>query len=756
MGKRPGSWRRHSISLVILGLALVLLALGFVAGFAGPSYPYGLIAGVLVGPVGALWAASGARASALRGALALRQAFARAGALVLVIALVAAVHGVRVGFCDVTSDFLRLALGAGVGAVTACVWGVTVAQWVKVRWAVYALALLLPVGGYGVSFLRFYTSPMVFAFDHFAGYFAGTLYDTDLGSLDRLWTYRAGTLGLVTALSSLVLLAEVPLLMWWTRRGTCGVGLAGCLLAWGIALRGPQVGHYQTTSSVVAALGEELSSERCDVVFDAGLGRPTATLLAWECDAHVRELEQHLELPAPSRIRVFLFASADQKAALMGARHVYVAKPWRKEVYINAAPFPHPVLRHELAHVVAGAAGRGPFTVAGNAWGLVPDPGRIEGIAVMAAPPEDETLTLAQWSAAMKQLGILPSLGNLFQLGFFGTNSSSAYTVAGAFMQWVAQEHGVGTVTAWYGGASLEVLTGTTFAQLEHDFGAFLDQIAVSATELEVARARFERPAVLQRRCPHQVDGALTTGLTWLGRGNCDKALEAFDQVLTMDASALRAELGRAECAQRQDDWQAASVMYRNLAASGFATTYFKAAAWERAGDVAWQQSDTRLATELYDKARTMTVDEDTLRQLDIKQQAVTGASEHERTAVARFFFGPQGQGSFPFYTGNLLGEWAAREDSAVARYLLGKQYAAANQWSLAARELQHALRGDLQPRVRREALRVLLVASCATRDEAPMQWAWRELASDRDLTVAQYEGFHALARRCGALSPQH
>lgn len=732
----------------------MLLALGWVPGFAGPSYPYGLIAGVLVGPLGAVWAANGVKATHLRGALALRQTFARGAVLALVVAGVAVVHGLRIGFCDAGSDFLRLALGPGVGALTACVWGAAVAQWVNARWALYGLALLLPVGGYAMSFVRFYTSPMVFAFDHFAGYFAGTLYDTDLGSLDRLWSYRAGTVGLVTVLSSLVLLAEVPLLMWWRRRGTLALGFAGLSLATVIALRGPQLGHYQTTSSVAAALGDELSSERCDVVFDAALGKANAELLAWECDVHLRELERQLELSAPARIRVFLFASADQKAALMGARHVYVAKPWRQEIYINAAAFPHPVLRHELAHVVAGAAGRGPFKVAGSAWGLVPDPGRIEGIAVMVAPPEDESLTLAQWSAAMKQLGILPPLGGLFQLGFFGTNSSSAYTVAGAFMQWIAQEHGMATITAWYGGASLEVLTGKSFAQLEHDFGAFLDQIAVSTTELAVARARFERPAVLQRPCPHQVDGTLTAGLTWLGRGNCDKALEAFDQVLAMDASALRAELGRAECAQRRDDWQAASLLYQKLAASGFASTYFKAAAWERAGDLAWQHSELRLATELYDKARTRTVDEDTLRQLDIKQYALESASEQERTAVARFFFGPQGQGTFPLYTGNLLGEWVAREASALASYLLGKQYAAANQWSFAITHLQQALRGELQPRVRREALRVVLLASCAVRDGALVQQSWRELASDRALTIAQYEGFHALARRCGALEP--
>jgi len=45
-------------------------------------------------------------------------------------------------------------------------------------------AVSLPLLGVVVSVGRFYTSPMVFAFDPFFGYFSGTLYDTviDAGS----------------------------------------------------------------------------------------------------------------------------------------------------------------------------------------------------------------------------------------------------------------------------------------------------------------------------------------------------------------------------------------------------------------------------------------------------------------------------------------------------------------------------------------------------------------------------------------------
>src|SRR6185369_12356527 len=115
----------------------------------------------------------------------------------------------------------------------------------------------------------------------------------------------------------------------------------------------------------------------------------------------------------------------------MGASSTYIAKPWRAEVYVQRAAYPHPVLGHELAHVVAGSFGRGPFRIAGAVGGLLPNPGLIEGIAVAAAP-DDEELEGAQWARAMMDIGILPDMEHVFSLGFLGDASSKSYTLAGA------------------------------------------------------------------------------------------------------------------------------------------------------------------------------------------------------------------------------------------------------------------------------------------------------------------------------------
>src|SRR5690606_2865252 len=161
-----------------------------------------------------------------------------------------------------------------------------------------------------------------------------------------------------------------------------------------------------------------------------------------ECDAHLAAHEEYFGARLSGRVTVFAFASSGQKGGLMGASNTYIAKPWRREVYIQSDNYPHPVLAHELAHVVAGAFGRGPLLVAGPLGGWIPDPGRIEGFAVAAAPREDSDQTLLEWSAALQELELLPDLRKNFRLTFLGEYSSKAYTVAGAFVTWLRERHG--------------------------------------------------------------------------------------------------------------------------------------------------------------------------------------------------------------------------------------------------------------------------------------------------------------------------
>src|SRR5262249_5931263 len=118
-------------------------------------------------------------------------------------ALLATLHGLRAGFCDAPLGYELWATGPGPGAVLGGAWGAAAGLLAARRrrarlWAVL-LALAGPLGSFVIGLVRFYTSPMVFGFDPFVGYFAGPLYDTVVDPGNRLLSYRIGSVASLLA-----------------------------------------------------------------------------------------------------------------------------------------------------------------------------------------------------------------------------------------------------------------------------------------------------------------------------------------------------------------------------------------------------------------------------------------------------------------------------------------------------------------------------------------------------------------------------
>ncbi|MGH7329955.1 MAG: hypothetical protein ACREJX_16540, partial [Polyangiaceae bacterium] len=357
----------------------------------------------------------------------------------------AIVHGVRVGFCDFAGGVIGFLLTAAVGTVLGGIWGACVGEvahrFVRRRLVCVLGSLAAPLACVIVGLLRFYTSPIVFSFDPFVGYFSGSFYDTVIDPGSALLSYRLGTLATITfvlAASSLLdrdgkkfgRAASNETTLARTILAVVALGTSLWITANGIAL-----GHWQTSESIAKDLGGKKSGARCDVVYPDSIREKDALLLVKDCDEEIASDEKVLGVRGPDRITAFFFRDAGDKKRLMGAADVYIAKPWRHEVYLQVEGYPHPVLGHEIAHVVAGSFGRGPFRIAGELGGLWPNPGLIEGTAVATAPEEGE-LTDATWARAMLDLGILPPMRELFSVDFLGRSGAQSYTAAGSFIRW--------------------------------------------------------------------------------------------------------------------------------------------------------------------------------------------------------------------------------------------------------------------------------------------------------------------------------
>lgn len=751
------------------------IAIGFVPLFAGPGYELAIAIGLVMPTVCAVVAAVEAfvspRAPSADPPLVIVLRGLRTGLLLFLISLAFAVaHALRIGPCDLLGGTLTLALGPGaglllsgaIGAAIGLVAGATPLR--RPRRVASIVAGLAPLASALVALGFFYATPAVFAFDPFVGFFSGTLYDEVVEAGRPLLTYRAGTgltiLAIVFGAAAIERearprVARPPLLV------------LGALAALGSAILigyGPELGHRSTAASIARVLGGSRQGPRCDVVFPRALHEGEAELLVRDCEEALVGVERRLGIAYPGRVTAFFFKDADQKRRLMGAAETYVAKPWRREVYLQIAAYPHPVLAHEIAHVVAGTIARGPFRVAGAAGGLLPNPGLIEGLAVAAAPERDE-LTPAQWARAMKELAILPKLSRIFGGGFLAQNSATAYTVAGAFVQW-SYDHGFGeAVRAWYGGAPFEQAFGISFAEAERRFLAHLDEVPLPDSARAVAKGRFDRPAIWGRRCPHVVERLRDEAESCREVGDLAKADRKLDALLALDRVDPAARLERARLAGDRGDDPAMRAQLVGLATDARIPATAVARAREALGDLELREGALDRAREEYAAARPLVLDEDWSRNLDVKSWSTgdperarrigrllaakrRGREARDETAVATIDLAV-------FAGGCEAGCDDRAEEVALVRYLLArrlveaKAFREAERWLAAADSERLA---TVSPRLVREKARLLVLAACmddpATR--APKLDA--ALAEERRVPPAndgRREAIARLAERC-------
>jgi tetratricopeptide (TPR) repeat protein len=743
------------VALVVAVLSLG--AIGFLPLFGGPGYEASLAAGLILPTAVAVATAVETAVMGVDPGEALWRGLGGGMVLSLLGLVLTWLHGLRSGYCDPLGGTVLYLLGGGFGSLMGGAWGAVAgiaasfAGKRRVGLAV-VLALLGPLAGIGASLWRFYASAMVFAFDPFFGVFAGPLYDTVVERTAELVTYRAGSLMTLLGLGVLAACTErAGDGRFRPRRVPWVVGMAGAAAAVGsisIALAGPSLGHYTTPASLRQALGRQVTVGHCEVVHAKSILARDALALGRDCDAHLAELGEYLGTAAPGPVTVFLFANAVEKGRLMGASHTQIAKPWRREVYLAQAGYPHPVLRHELAHVVAGAFGQGPFRVSGPLRGWVPDPGRIEGLAVAAAP-DDGDLTLPEEARAMLDLGLLPPLERVFRLSFLGENSSTAYTVAGAFVAWMRDKYGREALARWYGGASLASLAGgKSLEALEAEWKASLGSVRLPPGALEAARLRFDRPAIFARRCPRIVDRLEREAAMSLAVGDHQDARAAFERLLGLDPGHVPARLGLATCALRAGSETEARSRLGVIEKDTSLRLLDRFRAQEMLADIDFVHGRTEALA--YGEIAQVTIDPDRLRQLELKVSAA--GDPLARRAIAALLVGDLGLGQSFGVAAALLGEWSrARPDDGTPDYLLGRNFFKQGRWRDGAEHLDRALDRSLQlEAVEREALRQRMLVACAEADPEAAKRAHARLVARPELGAAFRQRVDELVRRCG------
>lgn len=637
--------------------------------------------------------------------------------LLLVLPLdILSANAVHAPNCNFTAGLTWWLVLPVVSVAVATAWGVALGLLpLRRRWAV-VMGYVVVLGSLAWGFWRFYAEAPVCQYDPFAGYFSGSLYDAHIEVTTALLAARlyhlAGGVAVLLIAARFFVPGELRL-AWRSgerRRGLSVAVLGAVALVVGLYFAGGPLAYTVTSRNLARALGGEHHTPHFVIHYPAG-SLTTQELALHAADAEFRwhQLRRFYGVAPAHKIRIFYFADDEQKRRLYGAADVDMAKPWRLEVYLTQRGFPHPVLKHELAHAFSAVFGDRVFGVSfrwGRVLGFLPvplfNPGLIEGSAVAASWGARGGLTRHQWARAVILLGKAPPMRAVMGYGFLASSAGRSYTLAGSFCRFLVQNHGPAPFRQVYlNGGDFRAAYGKSLAQLESQWKKFLGTVPLTKRELGLARERFRPRAIFARPCIHEIARLDRMADRQLARGRYGAAVSTYRLMCRFDPGSPGHLLGLVYAETERDREGAALVAARKLWRHPATTPPLRARTLWLLGNQAWRRGSLARARDLFAGAAKFPLGESSTRDLTVRRMAVADPAL-ERSL--RPLMVPAAND--PPHPGAWLKLAKRHPQLGVAHYLVGSYLLGKGAYRAAAAALQKARALGLpDDRFRREAL---------------------------------------------------
>jgi len=608
-----------------------------------------------------------------------------------------ALSSLRVRQCAPGEGLAFMLLGPAVGCALAACAGVWVAGSMSRPRLSPWVAAAIPLGAALLGLWAFYATPTVYVFGAFAGYFPGAIYDDLVQIPTRYLTYRATML--VAVLSLAVLFDALWDPSYW---------------------HGDSLGHWVSEDYLVERLGKTEEGRHCVVHMPRETLPEDARRLLDDCDFHVERTRRLVGLSSTEPVTAYFFRNRNEKKDLIGVGRTLIAKPWRGEVYLQMAGWPHPVLGHEIVHAVLREVGRGPFSVAATLGGLIPNPGIIEGAAVALAWDLRDDLDPDQWSRIMMDRMELPTAQAVMSVKFSALPARRAYMAAGSIVRFLIATRGMDALLEAYRRGAIEDL-----GELEARWHAYLEEVPVTTHERGVAEVELARPSIFSAVCPHEL-AKLRGHLSGDTAARDDaRTIETCRAILEIDEHEPRAHAALVGALARTDNDVEALAELDALRAAMNAPKPIVAAALEQYADANWTRGNWDEAEELYAELLAIPRTDGPARQSEVKKLAL-GASPAERDLVYEILLG---RSSSPVVV-HLAKTLSSIRDDGLGQYLEARQLIGQNRFALALPLLEDAKRLGLSTlRLERELSRLLGITFFALGRYGESAEAWKARA---------------------------
>ncbi|MCI0706549.1 MAG: hypothetical protein L0Y80_03570 [Ignavibacteriae bacterium] len=368
----------------------------------------------------------------------------------------------------------------------------------------FTLAYLLTL--LHIAFVTF-TRPQIYAFNPIIGFFPGITYDETMQIEGRLLLYRWATV----SASLLLFIVAVVLHRSRTRAkvirdGQAGSShktwhvteLAGAMLLTaiivGVFIFSSRLGLSSPRSYVEEELGGKIETQHFVLHYPASaVDERRARQLAKLHEFYFTGIVSELNIVSVKKIQSFIYASAEQKARLIGAGRTNIAKPWLWQMHLNLGDV-ESSLKHEMVHVLAADFGFPLIRVGLN-------PGLIEGLATAIERVQYEE-PLHCVAAQIRSVGINPRMEQLFSFtGFAGTYSGVSYTLAGSFSRYLIDQYGVRRFKRLYRTGDFHAIYNKDISVLLAEWRRFLEKYEVDAREQLRAAYYFKRTSIFGKEC---------------------------------------------------------------------------------------------------------------------------------------------------------------------------------------------------------------------------------------------------------------
>ncbi|MCH8029384.1 MAG: hypothetical protein IH874_05590 [Candidatus Dadabacteria bacterium] len=587
----------------------------------------------------------------------------------------------------------------------------------------FLIGALVLIGTVLYSLWNLYRELPVYAYNPVFGFFPGPLYDEVIPITKALIMYRAlivcWGLSFLTALG-LYRRVKFGILRAW--EAVVLVVLIAVLVA-GYVKR-EELGFQYTRDYVVENyLVGSVETKHFIIYFTPGTREARdIALIANDHEWRYRQLADFMKVGSEEKIRSYIYPDSKTRKKLLGSGAVTVANPIHREIHLVYDSFPHDVLKHELAHVMASEFGTRVLRVS-------PKVGLVEGLAV-AADWGGEAHDPHQWSAALHDIGAAPDITEVLGYGFWVKAPSRSYTVMGSFSRFLIDTYGIQRYKRFYRSGDASVY-GKALDELVGQWREFLGAISVPEGLRQLALYKFSQPSIFEGKCPRKISALREKAILefknrnyYRARSYVDSALRHspddpsllqilsytyyyggdFDSLLAMDA-------------QRESLTKVDRAVIENLRANAL-----------------WQLGDAQKALELYRSLHKLGYPPDLQRSIELKINSIEiGGGIEEKM---REYFSTRDKVTQVAVLSDLVRE---NPDYGGGFYLLGKIFYSNGEYKRAKGYLSRSVRLGLPTgKLFRESLMLLGLSSFADGDYADATAGFErvlKLGADRRLT---------------------